>query len=381
MLDGDDDDQTQAPGGDDDAIDRLNEVNRILLEARMLPRGTPLRDEQIEAVRDAFKAYTGKREIPYTQVAREVNYASAVISDWAAGKYKGNVDKVTHAINDWMERDRRREDARRPKDYVSTWIAETMRTIAYQADKHNLMAAIVAPAGCGKSKVLKVLTEELRAIYVYCDPEITERELLFKLASLDWKRHTGATKAALRQHIVEKLADTKRMIFLDEAQQMRRSIRVVRSIYDQAEVPIVMAGTAEILQYIDDRADGRGQFASRCIRYNVIDSLRTAEGPGGGKRGGRDLFTIEEIKKFFASKQIRLSTDGLTLMWLLACQPNHGTLRLVEKLAVIALDLNRGVQLLTREHVMEALELFRGPSEATYLEELSTKYEVLAKAG
>jgi DNA transposition AAA+ family ATPase len=359
-----------------DMMDRLNETNRILLEARMLPRGKKLTEDQIAAVRERFNAYLAERGLKPAQVAREVDYVPSVISSYQSGTYKGDNTRITHAVNDWMERDARREAARRPQDYVSTWVAETMRTIAYQADKQGVMAAIVAPAGCGKSKVLKTLVDEMRGVYVYCDPDLTERELLYKIAvALGFKREIG-TKIAMRQYIIHSLAGTKRVIFLDEAQQLRRSIRVVRSIYDQAEVPIIMAGTAEILQYIDDRADGRGQFSSRCIRYSVIESVHNAENPTGGRQG-RDLFTIEEIKKFFASKKIRLTTDGLRLAWLLACQVNHGTLRLVEKLAGIAADLNRESMAINAEHLMEALELFRGINEAAYMEKLVGKYEDL----
>lgn len=358
-----------------DMIDRLNEVNRIQLEARMLPRGKKLTDEQVNGVREAFAKYLEDRpDLRASQVAREVDFSNAVISQWQAGTYAGNVGRITHAINDWMERDRRRGEARRPRDYVKTWVAETMRTIAYQADKHNLMAAIVAPAGCGKSLVLKVLAEEMRAAYIYCDPDITERELLFKIAlSLGFKATYG-TRSGLRQFIVDSIAGTRRAIFLDEAQQMRRSIKAVRSIYDQAEVPIIMAGTAEIMTYIDDRADGRGQFARRCIRWNVIDSLKSAEGPGGGTSGRRDLFTEDEVRAFFASKKIRLTTDAMRLAWLLACQPNHGTLGMVEKLAGIAMDLNPDTSSVNRDHILEALQLFRGPGEATYLEKLTERY-------
>jgi DNA transposition AAA+ family ATPase len=272
-----------------------------------------------------------------------------------------------------MERDRRREDAERPRDYVSTWVADSMRSIVYQADKQQLMAAIVAPAGCGKTKVLKALTEELRGVYVYCDPNITERELLYKIAcAVDWKRDIG-TKVAMLRHIIAKLQNTKRVIFLDEAQQLHRAISAVRSIFDQAEVGIIMAGTQEIMRYVDDRADGRGQFSSRCIRFNVLEEIRNAESPNGGS-AGRDLFTMEEIKKFFATRKIRLATDAMRLMWLLACQPSHGTLRLIEKLASIAADLNRKAEVLEREHIMIALEFFRGAREAAYLENLTERY-------
>jgi DNA transposition AAA+ family ATPase len=365
-----------------DMIERLNESNRIQ-EARMLP-ATPLTDEQITKVRDDFRRYTSARGIAPAQVARQVDYAASVISQWLSNRYNGDNDRVTRKLNDWLERDRRRAAATRSQDYVKTWVAETMRTIAYQADKQGVMAAIVAPAGCGKTKVMKVLAEEMSGVYVYVDEGISERELLYKIGvALGYKGETK-TRAYHRQFIIKSLLGTRRTIFLDEAQNLTRAISVVRSIYDQAEVPIVMVGTAEILDYIDDRADGRGQFSSRTIRYNVMESLRSAEGPtdpSGANVRRRDLFTVEEIKQYFASKKIRLSTDGLHMLWLLAIQPNHGTLRLAEKLAGIALDLEPGAELVTKAMILDALMMYRGVREATSLQKLTDKYEQLAKAG
>lgn len=361
---------------DDTMIDRLNEANRIQQEARMLP-ATELTDEQIAQVRDNFNRYVLSRTTP-AQVARQVGYSASVISQWQGGTYAGDNEKVARKLNDWMERDNRRAGSTRGQDYVRTWVAETMRTIAYQADKQGLMAAIVAPAGCGKTKVLKVLADEMSGVYVYCDEQITERELLYKISLALGRKGELSTRIVHRQFIIKSLLGTRRTIFLDEAQNLTKGIRAVRSIFDQAEVPIVMAGTAEILSYIDDRADGRGQFSSRCIRYNVLEKLRSVEGPGGGGKKGKHLFTVEEIQAYFASKKIRLATDGLQMLWLLACQPNHGTLRLVEKLASIALDLSPGKEVIHRQQVIDALMLFRGEPEAKYLEQLTERYAAVA---
>jgi hypothetical protein len=206
---------------------------------------------------------------------------------------------------------------------------------------------------------------------------MTAREFLISLSvHLGFKDETFRSKASLLRFVVNRLQGTKRIIFLDEAHQLSKAIGCIRAIHDQAGVPIVMAGTAEILNMVDDRADGRGQFSSRCIRFNVCEAVRDAQDPRGGS-AGRDLFTIEEIKAFFQMKRIRLTTDALRLMWLLACLPNHGTLRLVETLAEIALDLNAGVEVLDRSHIIEALEMFRGRKESDFLQTLTERHERL----
>lgn len=365
----DDDAQAEAAR---EAMDRLNQNNRVQLEARMLPRTGKLKPEQVADVRDRLTAYMERQGATVTRIGRESGYSASVVSQWLAGSYVGNVEKVAVALNDWMERDARRDRSRRPKDYVKTQVAEDIRTLAYLADKRLCMAAVVVPAGAGKTYVLKALTEELRGVYLYCKPA-TAREFLLSLAlALGWKKGDHATRATLSRWIVETLSGTRRIIFLDEAHQLGRTVGVVRSIHDEAGVPIVMAGTADILDQINDRRDGRGQFSSRTMRYNALDLIRNAEDPRGGGAGGRDLFSVEEVKAFFDSRKIRLAKDALMLLWAIACLPNYGCLRLVERTVDMVFDMDPDSELVKRDDVLLALRTMLG-AEAGYLERVADR--------
>jgi DNA transposition AAA+ family ATPase len=356
-----------------EAMDRLNESNRVQLEARMLPR--KLTAEQVDGVRERLAAYMESQGATVTRIARESGYSASVVSQWLSGHYAGNVEKVAAALNDWMERDARRDRSRQPKDYVKTQVAEDIRTLAYLADKRLCMAAVVVPAGAGKTYVLKALTDELRGVYLYCKPA-TAREFLLSLAlALGWKKGDHATRATLSRWIVETLSGTRRVIFLDEAHQLGKTVGVVRSIHDEAGVPIVMAGTADILDQINDRRDGRGQFSSRTMRYNALDLIRNAEDPRGGGRsgaGGRDLFSVEEVKAFFDSRKIRLAKDALMLLWAIACLPNYGCLRLVERTVEMVFDMDPDSELVKRDDVLLALRTMLG-AEAGYLERVADR--------
>ena len=374
---GGDDDGAEADARDRqraarEAMDRLNDSNRLLVEARMLPRDKSLTAEQVAGVVTAFAAYAAERKVSMAAVAREVGFAPSVVSEWAAGRYRGNLDAVTHAVNDWMERDARRNQHRRPKDYVRTWVAEDVRTYAYLADKRGMMAAIVVPSGAGKTKVLKALTAEMRGVYVYCRENVTARDLYRAIATaLGWQVQGGGSGDLLR-YIVEQLDGTHRPVFVDEAQNAGKHIGCLRSIHDQTGVPIVMAGTDEILRHVNDRAHGRGQLSSRCIRYNAMDHVHNAEGPDGGEVG-RDLFTVEEIQAFFAMKKIRVDRDALRLLWSLACLPNYGTLRLVENVLDTVAHAYAGLDVVTREHVVFGLQSLVG-GEATALQRLARRH-------
>ena len=368
-------DEGKAEGRE--ALDALNRNNLLLEAARMLPSDKPLTAPMIFAVIDRFTKYIEDREISMAQVAREISYAESVLSTWKSNTYKGDMDAVTRGVNNWMERDARRAAFAKPRDYVPTFVAETIRTIAFQADKQLKMAAIVAPAGSGKTKVLRVLTEQMRGIYLYVPQNMSEKEFLIQLAMALGRNADHGSKGSILRWVVKKLKDTRRIIFIDEAQNLGKWIGMVRSIHDEAAVPIVMAGTADILQMVNDRADGRGQFSSRTIRCNLMDFVANAEDPDGNA-ADRELFTLEEIKRFFDSRGMRLADDGMRFMWALACLPNYGTLRLAELVADLAADANRGVAVLTRQQLLAALPMVVG-GEARYLKGLTERQEAKAK--
>ena len=357
-----------------EAMESLNESNRILIGARMLTKSKTLTQQQTFEIVERFQRHIERRGISLSQVAKQIRYAESVISQWRSNVYKGDMDGVTRAVNDWIERDARRAEVARPRGEIKTWCAETMRTVSHISDKHCLMAAIVAPSGSGKSMVLQALTEEMRGIYISVDPAITARELLRKLAvSLGRKLERGS-RGLLLSYIVGELRGSKRILFFDEAQHLGKAVAYLRAIHDQANVPIVMAGTADILGYVDDRADGRGQLARRTIVCNIMEEVYNAEQPGGQSMG-RDLFTLSEVREFFASRQIKLTDGGLSLMWSLACLPDHGTLGLVELLAKLALEANRGIEVLDRPHIIKAANAFLGRARAKHVQTIAERHE------
>jgi DNA transposition AAA+ family ATPase len=361
-----------------EGMDRLNDNNRILRAARMLNENRPLTRDEIKGVVSQFLHYTAENNIPHRYVARQCGYSISVISCWAGGTYKGDVEGVTRTVNNWMERDSRRRESRRPKDYIATQVAEDIRTTVYLADKRSCMAAIVVPAGAGKTMVAKALCQEMRGIYVYADEHITSRELYRSIAAeVGWDNKLSSRGDLLR-FIVSKLNGSGRVIFVDEAQNIGKHLGCLRSIFDRAGTPIVMLGTDEIMRHLNDRSHGRGQFSSRTIRYSAMDCVANVEG-GPGNQAGRDLFTLEEVQALFAMKKIRIDREGMKLLWALACLPNYGTLRLIEAIVDTAIDQSPDRNVVTRDDVVSALKLLVG-GEAGHLQMLARRHVDLLRS-
>jgi DNA transposition AAA+ family ATPase len=340
---------------------------------------TPLTPEMIAQIRGDFLRYTALHAIPDSQAAREIAVASSVVSQFRGSKYAGDNERVARALNDWMERHARRKKATLPLEYVTTQVAEDMRRVISMAHATTSIAAIVAPAGCGKSMVLQIMAEQMGGAYIYCTAMLTPRTLLTALARSLGLGKGSAAAATLLADICDKLRGTARPILCDEAHLLRpECLACLRAVHDQAAVAIILAGTDEILNRINDRSGGRGQMASRCLRYNALEHSMNVEGsPSGpdGKRGvGRPLFSKDEIRALFAKSAVKFDAGGLELLWAVACLPDRGTLRTARRLVQHVLE-RYPEDAVTRDRLRWAAKLLFGLDGGYMVDTVARRHE------
>src|SRR5690606_20588100 len=131
-------------------------------------------------------------------------------------------------------------------------------------------------------------------------------------------------------------------VFLDEAQTLPpEAAGIIRSVYDQTGVIFIMLGACDVFELIDDRKDsGGGQFWRRCLKFNIINRAARVADPSDPTRMGRPLYTVDEIARFVASRELRLADDdALQMLWRLACLADRGTLGLVNALLMGIADI------------------------------------------
>jgi len=330
-------------------IDRLAEVNRIqTTESSMKIAGKDaLSREGIGQIIRDVKLFMASNDISQETVARENHHSGATISQFLRGKYNADPTNIAKRLVAWMEQYARRSNIPKPSPYVTTWVAEQIAGTVRHAMDLLCMAAIVCPAGAGKTTVLKVIVAEHGGIYISCTRGMTPRAIYREIAEALGYRKSSGTCGDLLAFILSALRGTKRLVVLDEAHQLGNAIGCVRAIFDGANVPIIMAGASEILDLINDRNDGAGQFSSRTMRRNLLDVIQTSGRPDGKGGRCRVLFTQDEVRRFLSNMKIRLTSDGLEMAWRLACLPAHGTLRLVQHL--VATLAKTGVEQIGRD--------------------------------
>lgn len=316
------------------AIEKLLNRDRIR-EARMLPEGK-LSDEHHQQVRDLLDELTintnGRRVISFAEISRAIGRAGNTASQWYNGKLTGDVDRVTRAINQFIDTHITRQKIKGDSDYVPTWVAEQMIVRVRLAHNKRKMLACVSPAGSGKSLVIQALAEEFQGYTVYCDETLSPKMLLLRIArACRCESDKRDTTSDLIAKIIERLVGRNTIVFIDEAQLLsNKCAGVIRSLYDQTGVTFALFGSQNIFHVIDDRDPriGGGQFWSRTHK---VDMVRQASiHPDDQGNAGRLLFTVEEVRALAQSKGVRLSRDGVEDMLLqIACLPTFGTLRLV----------------------------------------------------
>lgn len=352
------------------ATDRLAGQDRILdTDVIMLPLDEKLTDEHIEAVRQAVHAFitddAGVQMVTNKEIANEIGFSPAVISEFLKAKYKGDNARLARQMNLWVDRHRKRQRAQGNRGYITTWACERMAAYVRLADRRQKMVAVVAPSGAGKDMAIEVLADELNGAVIYCDTRTTATRLVHKIAESIGVKVINDT-AQLERRIIKRLKDRSMVLMVNEAQTLAGRGKVgaacaglLRSIYDQTGVPIVLFGSAEIFAFIDDRdpASGGGQLFRRCLKVNLMNLARQEEDPDRPGQLGRPLFSRDEVRRFLAMKQVKLAdSDAFDLLYQIANLTEHGTLGLCSDVVEAIADLWPG-EAITCEQIYTALSV------------------------
>jgi len=316
-----------------------------------------LKDEHHADVRQTFLNYIKINKISMKSAAGQIGRTESVVSQWLKGKYRGDNDKTTKLINDWIERDARIRATESAGAYVKTWVAEAMKKTIDATCEMQRMLALVSASGSGKTMVIRACAEQRQGFYVYVDDNFTVNEFLHAVYMAVIGVPKKPTNAAMKRNLVARLRGTRRPLFIDEAHTLsRQCFSIIRSLHDQAGIPIIMTGTDKIIERIDDRANGNGQFFRRCRTFDVRDHITNVENPGSPKVG-RTLYEIEEVRQFLAVRSVRFDAGAVELIYGIACLPGWGCLGTVHEL-VDWCRRKYPKQTVTRKQVIGVLSLF-----------------------
>jgi DNA transposition AAA+ family ATPase len=368
------------PPTEEDWHDKGIEVQRAALEAlaqdarierlsRMTQTEAPT-PESLQASIENIRRYQAAKSLSNKQLGKMGGLSASVISELLAGKYRGDVAaavrKLEAAISDALLKRSGPGEA----GFVMTRIAREIFSVVKYTSKLSGIGLLTGESGLGKSKALRAVMRmefpsgALVEINEGCASPMNFCRALLKSMGRENAWHTIRTRADAFNAIAEKLANSHRMIVVDEAENLElQTFNTIRQIHDATGCPIVLAGRPLLVSKIDrTQRDPRigGSLRGRiCVDHNL--HLRS----GGGRNNGRPLFTEQEVCEILAKYKVRFAGEaGRWLCALANVSANiggreGGALRYAVKVFEMAATISQGREI-SLQVVKQASLLLRG---------------------
>lgn len=213
-----------------------------------------------------------KEEVSTSALARRANVAQSTASEVLAGGYTGSPTKYLNALDDAIKSLSVNRPALIPFVETSVYrltaqVCDRAREFAFTDDIGVLFGVV----GVGKTRALKEYARRHPGtIYMRAFNRMNITVLLNRLvwatdARLEQQaRFRQATNADKLDGVIRALANTDRMILIDETTRMDRvCIETLRDIADDAQVGVVLAGREHLEPMVQDELGRFGEVSSR----------------------------------------------------------------------------------------------------------------------
>lgn len=298
------------------------------------------------------------------ELALELGISRTYVSQYLAGKYKSDPSNIEEKLEQflrdteeaWGDGEEKGEAAENltagtdapKKDTIPQKVkcfqsADYMGVISVcQSCQEDMgLGIIIGRSGYGKTYALKQYAKLPRVAYIECDDMMSCRDLVGAIEyQLGIPKATGGTIHNRVSRIREFLnVNTGYLLIVDEADKLinkytTAKLEILRGIFDQADVGIVIAGEPKL------EADIRislARFANRVDFYYELKGLNTSE-----------------VKEYLSAWD--MTEDAETELILRAVGPRNGCFRLFDRTLnnVIRVFKSRGVTKVTLDIVKEA---------------------------
>lgn len=256
------------PGSADGAV--REPVQGSLAEVGLLGRTAKLQEQLLREKE--------RRECSWGTLASETGVPTGTLSQWAAGKYQGNNDRVADQVEKYFSgRAVQDELARRqvadPGFLLTPTSAELLALLAY-AQSGEIVAAAMNP---GIGKTTTALEHQRRAPNVWVATiapssrgvNTLQEVVLEAMGEADAR----GTPRALTKRIIDRLKGSKGLLVIDEAQELTdQALDEIKGWHDRTGVGIALLG--------DERVVARmvgGPRAKQLARLNSRVGMRLVQ--------------------------------------------------------------------------------------------------------
>lgn len=224
-------------------------------------------------IRAELRDLMEKNSYSTAYISTATGLAKSTISMWLNGTYNGKNDKVTDAINNFIQRERERA-VENDLPFVNISIVKYISEIARLCHTQGKIGVCVGRAGLGKTVAVKKYTQEfLDSILIESDSGYTAKSLLKEI-----HRRLGLSGKGsvydLMGEVVRKLNQSGKLLIIDEAENLPyRALEITRRIHDKTGVGVLLIGRGILLENLKGYNNQYDQLYSRVKYTKIIDSL------------------------------------------------------------------------------------------------------------
>lgn len=251
--------------------------------------GNTLTYIETKGIAGRVNAYITHTGTSIAALAKAVNYSRPTVSRYLAGKYDSDATELEARLAEYLNENsgeminfpstQEAVISQRPKFFESR-DAKAVLGVCQSCQDYIGLGIVVGRSGYGKTYTLKQYAKLPRVAYIECDDTMSSRDLveaIEKALGLPngygtiWKRVNG----------IRDFCNTNKgyLIIIDEADKLvskytQKKMEILRAIYDQADVGIVIAGEpkleAQIKSYL-------ARMANRVDFYVALKGLSATE--------------------------------------------------------------------------------------------------------
>jgi DNA transposition AAA+ family ATPase len=207
------------------------------------------------------------------QIAKDIGYSTALLSQWLNKKYTGNIAEIDGKIKSYLNLQSKKASLKAVDvPFVGITNAKIAFAMFTRAQIDHKIVLLTGESGLGKTESENEYTRRnAGVIRIDTDPTFTSKILLSHLhKALGYGGH--GTKYSMMQEIVTNLSGSNRLIMVDEADRLGyESLELLRRLHDKTGIGIVLAGAPVLVENI---RGSKGEFAQLYTRIGGHAQLR-----------------------------------------------------------------------------------------------------------
>lgn len=241
-------------------------------------------------------------------LAKEINYSRTTVSRYLSGKYESNSTDIEKQLAEYLSHftgenftssvSNRTASISRPRFYESR-DAKAILGVCQSCQEYIGLGIVVGRSGYGKTHTLKEYAKLPRVAYIECDDTMSSRDLVEAIEK-SLGIPTGYGTIWRRVNGIRDYCNTNKgyLIIIDEADKLvskytQKKMEILRAIFDQADVGIVIAGEPKLEAMIKSYL---ARMANRVDFYASLKGLGANEVEGYLKGYDVEPEALAELK-------------------------------------------------------------------------------------